>query len=125
MPSIIRDPRAVPGPIPNTFTIGDQHTIDHRVMVDRTTGFVTQKPITATPEEILEREIASHRRALEGVEFRLAHVAEPLAWYEAAPSEQEVERRRQALGAERAHVLAKLVELGQRNPSPGGSVDFE
>ena len=76
-----------------------------------------EKPVKASDDEIREREIASLHRALEGIGHRLAHVEEPLAWYEDAPSAAEIERRKAGLQAERSYVLSKLEELGAIEPA--------
>jgi len=72
------------------------------------TGERSAQTLRATTEEVRERELVAWRRALEGIDFRLEHVEEPLTWFEQPPLPDEVERRRASLEAEREKCLWEI-----------------
>jgi hypothetical protein len=77
------------------------------------TGARTAYPVAITLEQEREREIASLRRSLEGVDHRLAHVDDDdrFPWESEPPTAEQVERKRAGLDAEREFVVSKLAEL--------------
>ena len=96
----------------NQSIVIDDHRVDHVSVLNPETGLVTQKPVAATAEEIRLRELASLRRGLESVEYRLANLDpnDVMPWEEPV-SEERMAKIRAGLEAEREYVLAKLAEL--------------
>lgn len=76
-------------------------------------GRKATRPVAASPEEIRQRDIRDLYRELEGVEFQLAHVEDPVPWKVTAEERAE---RRQGLEATKAAIFAKLDALGDSGP---------
>ena len=106
------DDRRVEGPRGSgTFTIDDA-TVDHFSVLDPATGLVTQKPVKASDEEMRQREVLGYQRGLASVDHRLATLdPNDVMPYEEPLSQEQVDRRRAGLEAERAFIVARLAEL--------------
>lgn len=75
-------------------------------------GMRTPVPVAATPERQAASYAAALRRELEGVEFRLAHIDDPLPpWILDVPNPESVERQRVSLEGTRDVIVDELERL--------------